>query len=225
MITFKQYLLEMADVIVAPERWLVSVSGEQDIERSQRSGGKYRKPDSPFINKYLEREDVDASYTAGGKYYDIHSGEILNGKMYERGYVDTFKGPKLNVENEIDGNVKATGKKVYINLLNPRNFRWAWVDEENKKKNIRLKTRKGEGVWISPHPIVSIESGNDHVYAMRVEFKNPVMLKNYPEMTKKEPRLRPTSFGSVNLSSSIYGECYIYSGKKKHPVYELVEIA
>ncbi len=214
----------MADVLVAPERWLVSVDDKQKEERLKRSGGKYRQPESPFIQKYLQRSDVDPSYLAGGKYFDVQSGEILNGKTYEKGYVDTHKGPKLNVENEVEGNVKATGPKVYVNLLNPKNFRWAWVDEVNKQKNIRLKTRKGEGVLISPFPIVSIESGKDHVYAMRVEFKNPVMLKNYPELTKKEPRLRPTSFGSINVSSGVYGQCYIYSGKKTHPVYELVEI-
>jgi hypothetical protein len=221
--TFKEYVLEMADILVAPERLLVSVSGEQDVERSKRRGGKYRKSDSPFINKYLERPDVDSSYSMGGKYFDVKTGEVLNGKIYEKGYVDTSNGPKMNVENEMEGGIESTGKKVLVNLLNPKNFPWLWVDNKNQSKNIKRMTKKGEGKPISSIPIVSIESGKHHVYAVRVEFKNPVVLKNYPD--GGEPRLRPTSFGSIQLSNEIYGECYIYSGKKKHPVYSLVEIS
>lgn len=222
MKTFKEYILEMADVLVAPERWLVSVENEQDIERMERKGGRYKEPESPFIKNYLQKQEVDSSYLAGGKYFDMETGEVLNGKVYEKGYVDTNNSPKLNVENEMEEYIQPKGKKVFVNLLNPKIFRWKWVDEENEKKNIRMKTKKGEGVSISPHPIISIETDKQHLYAMRVEFKNPLILKNY--VNGGEPRLRPTSFGSLNVSSAVHGNCYIYSGKKTHPVYELVEI-
>jgi hypothetical protein len=219
----KEYILEMADVLVAPERWLVSVKNEQDVQRMERKGGRHKEPESPFIKNYLQRSDVDSSYLAGGKYFDIETGEVLNGKMYEKGYVDTNKGPKLNVENEMEEDFPSKkGSMVMVNLLNPKIFRWKWVDEENEKKNIRMKTRKGEGVLIAPQPIISIEKAKTHIYATRVEFKNPLILKNY--VNGGEPRLRPTSFGSLNVSNTLHGKCYIYSGKKIHPVYELVEI-
>lgn len=223
-IFFQKIFSEMANILVAPERWLVSVSDTHDIERKERVGGKYRKSDSDFINKFLERPDIDSSYTAGGKYFDVKSGEILNGKVFETGYIDTLNGPKMNVENEITGELKPVGNKILVNLLNPKIFSWRWTDDENIFKNIKRKTKKGEGTIVSSVPIISVEnSGKNkmHVYAVKVQFKNPVVLQNYPN--KGEPRLRPTTYGSIRLGNE-YGRLYINSSKQEHIVYDLVEI-
>lgn len=218
---FQKIFSEMANILVAPERWLVSVSDTHDSERKERVGGKYREPESDFINKFLKRPDIDSSYTAGGKYFDVKSGEILNGKVFETGYIDTSNGPKMNVENEIIEEFKPVGRKILVNLLNPKNFPWKWVDKKNKSKNINRIIKKGEGKPMSSIPIISVESGKIHVYAIRVEFKNPVVLKNYPD--RGEPRLRPTTYGSVKLGNE-YGRFFIYSSDKEHIVYDLIAI-
>jgi len=218
---FQKIFSEMANILVAPERWLVSVSDDQDIERKGRVGGKYKKSENTFINNFLERPDIDSSYKAGGKYFDVKSGEILNEKIFENGYIDTSNGPKMNVENEITGEYTPVGKKVLVNLLTPKNFPWKWVDEKNESKNINRIIKKGEGKPISSIPIISVESGKIHVYAIRVEFKNPVVLKNYPD--RGEPRLRPTTYGSVKLGNE-YGRFFIYSSDKEHIVYDLIVI-
>lgn len=113
------------------------------------------------------------------------------------------------------------------------------TDESTKRVKgkgiVRTNLFKQEGGWkwnkapegISPDydpkfPVVSVEKGKNHFYALEAEYPEGVEMSRYPDKDS-EPRLRPTKYkGEVELGKKV-GEIRTNSGKI-HPVYDKLKI-
>ena len=106
----------------------------------------------------------------------------------------------------VDELPESTGKTIKANLFKKR-AGWKW-------------TKTPEGYSKEPasdFPLISLETGNKHFYALKTDFETPVELKRFK--SKTEPRLRPTTKGTLE-KGKVVGEISVRG--KKHPVYEKI---
>lgn len=184
----------MPSVAVVPERF----TGKAEDERR----GRYVAPPS-FFQKF----DIE-EYEKGGKFFDLETGEEITDKIYQTGTIDvTGKSPKLVSDQSSEDLGKG---KTYKTNLFKKSAGWEWISDNPP-----------EVASIGKNPVlISVEGGNEHKYALKVDFNNGVQLKRYADKPS-EPRLRPTGKGDLNLGNVI-GKIDIRG--KQHPVYDSITI-
>ena len=155
-------------------------------------------------------------YKKGGVYVDARDKSTpMNSYVASSGkiFIDLKSGlPKMGVsENEVEpvigqrASKGVEGTKIIRSNLFKMNKGWSWKQaSKGLKENVKT--------------IVSVETGNSHIYTLGFESTTPLELKNYGDKPS-EPRLRPTTAGSIFLGTQV-GEIEVRG--KTHPVFEQV---
>ena len=163
-----------------------------------------------FQNLFISPRLSYKKSTELSRVQDKETGEI------KRGYVQNKAQSSGNVyeekaltDDDLRQNYKTnTGEKkapskAQINLLQPEKF----------------KIRVGESFGTLDHPIVTVEQGPKHFYSFDMQVVGPVIMQKIKKDV--QPNLRPSTIGKIKLGD-IVGEIQI--GKKKHPIYNKIEI-
>lgn len=188
----------MPSVAVVPERF----TGKPEDDRR----GRYVAPPA-----FFQQFDI-GEYERGGKFFDIQTGEDVTDKVYATGTIDvTGKSPSL--VSDVQTEQLGEGKTWKTNLFK-KSAGWNWISENPPEVASIGKKEKPDPV------LVSVESGKDHFYALKVDFPAGVKLQRYSEKPS-EPRLRPTSKGEIQFGNEV-GR--IKTAKKEHPVYDTITI-
>ena len=136
-----------------------------------------------------------------------------------------YEGASLSVSDmkkNYKDNTGTDGKEIRTNLLQPEKF--------------KILDESGEGRFLD-HPIVTVQpmSGKrPHFYTLDMQFTGPVTMDRSLTKIKRtnkktgeikeevpQPNLRPYTVGDVKLGDKI-GEITV--GKKKHPLYNYIEV-
>jgi len=136
-----------------------------------------------------------------------------------------YEGASLSVadmKKNYKDNTGTDGKEIRTNLLQPEKF--------------KILDNSGEGRFLD-HPIVTVQpmSGKrPHFYTLDMQFTGPVTMDRSLTKIKRtnkktgeikeevpQPNLRPYTVGDVKLGDKI-GEITV--GKKKHPLYNYIEV-
>lgn len=175
----------------------------------------------PAPQRFFDPEDKDfkpflgdMGEQPGGRYIELGAEprKEITGEFPEKAFIGvTPQGkPVMEVSQDLlEGETRTDGRKIKTNLFKKK-AGWKW-------------TQVPEGFDPEPDgsfPIVSVEDGKQHYYALQTEFPEGVELTRY-ETKKSEPRLRPTKKGNVHLGKKV-GEISVRG--KKHPVYDKIEV-
>ena len=206
-----EVLLFDFDDVVTSTKASTKVVSEDDVTRSvmpapQRFFDPEDKDFKPFLG--------DMGEQAGGRYLEMGGGppRDITGEYPAQAVIGvTPEGKPIMKVSEalLDGEVRTDGRKIKTNLFKKK-AGWKW-------------TKVPEGFDPDPpsnFPLVSVEDGKQHYYALRTEFPEGVELSRY-ERSKTEPRLRPTKKGNVHLGEKV-GEITVRG--KKHPVYDQIKV-
>ena len=204
-------LLFAFDDVVSSAKAAAKTVKEEDVTRSvmpapQRFFDPEDKDFKPFLG--------DMGEQAGGRYLEMGGGppRDITGEYPAQAVIGvTPEGKPIMQVSEalLDGEVRTDGRKIKTNLFKKK-AGWKW-------------TQVPEGFDPDPpsnFPLVSVEDGKQHYYALRTEFPEGVELSRY-EKSKTEPRLRPTKKGNVHLGTKV-GEITVRG--KKHPVYDQIKV-
>lgn len=158
--------------------------------------------------KHKEHRPGLGDFAKGGKYLHMPAKADVTGETVTFGFIDVTNPtrPDFKVSQaQKEPATKADGRLVKTNLFKQK-AGWKWVSEDLFTN--QLKT------------IVSVESGSAHLYALRVNFNSGVTLARYANASS-EPRLRPTTYGSVTVGREI-GRISIRG--REHVVYDKIEV-
>ena len=188
-------------VLPLPERFLLGyeeATGKSVSEKDKQS--------------FLYKLGRKFKYQPGGVFVDMKQFKAVNNftGTSARISVDPETGkPSLSVSDNVSETdvTKGKGKIIRVNLFK-KSAGWKWTAnfDGNTYENL--------------DKIVSVKVGSKHIYTLNFDGAVPVTLKSYPK-EPSEPRLKPTTRGSVHLGP-IIGE--ITRNNITNPVYSTVTV-
>jgi len=163
-----------------------------------------------FQNLFISPRLSYKKSTELSRVQDKETGEIKRGPVQNKAQSSgNVYEEKALTDDDLRQNYKTnTGEKkapakAQINLLQPEKF----------------KIRVGESFGTLDHPIVTVEQGPKHFYSFDMQVVGPVIMQKIKKDV--QPNLRPSTIGKIKLGD-VVGEIQI--GKKKHPIYNKIEI-
>jgi hypothetical protein len=193
-------------VMPLPERYLLGYE--------EATGKSVSEKDK---NSHFYKVGRNFKYQPGGVFVDLKK---LKAQEYQdlndftgtsaRISIDPETGrPSLTISDNISETdvTKGKGKIIRVNLFK-KSAGWKWTAnfDGNTYENL--------------DKIVSVKVGSKHIYTLNFDGAVPVTLKSYPK-EPSEPRLKPTTRGSVHLGP-IIGE--ITRNNITNPVYSTVTV-
>tara|TARA_R100000951_G_C2625835_1_gene175952 strand:- start:418 stop:1266 length:849 start_codon:yes stop_codon:yes gene_type:complete len=189
----------------------LSKEGRAVMPAPQRMLDPESKAYKPFLSEF--------EYTPGGRYVEMGATKQDVTGQYPKSAVIKIEPDgkaKMLVSGETRDTDESTkrvkGKGIVRTNLFKQEGGWKWK-----------KAPKGISPDYDPKfPVVSVEKGRNHFYALEAEYPEGVEMSRYPDKDS-EPRLRPTKYkGEVELGKKV-GEIRTNSGKI-HPVYDKLKI-
>lgn len=174
-------------VAPAPNRWFL------EPEKNERMQG--------LVERVLQASGIPREQFTSGAFADPRTGEILDGRIFASGVVDSFDGrrPFMAVEQGIP--VASDGPLLDSNLVRRKGL---WSSDELDQPFIA--TLEGPG--------------GKHFYGRGIDYQVPVLLRN--NLGQKNPTLRPRARGSIYGVGDQY-QVWTNAGKE-HAVYDLLRV-
>lgn len=163
----------------------------------------------PAPQRWLDPSHKDhrpglADYAKGGRYLAMPNKDDLTGEQVRSAFIDVASGrPIFKV---VRGQALETEGPIVRTNLFKKSAGWRW---EGREENVA-----------ETDTLVSVETRGKHLYSLRTEFPDGVILARYPD-SKSEPRLRPTSRGVATTGKEI-GSIVVRG--VSHPVYDKITI-
>lgn len=189
----------------------LSEKGRSVMPAPQRMFDAESKAYKPFLSEF--------DYTPGGRYVAMgETKQDITGQFPKSAVIKIEPDGKAKMlvsqettESDQPGKRVKGKSQVKTNLFKQEGG-WKW-------------DKAPEGIDPTPNPkfpVVSVEKGGKHYYAMQTEYPEGVEMSRYPDKDS-EPRLRPTKYkGEVELGKQV-GSLRTNSGKI-HPVYDKLKI-
>ena len=201
--------------------------------KAEKTGSNPSQEPSPFDKRFNIGE-----FDQGGYFFDVETGENLNGKTFSSMSISTKTGrPATEYGDSIaqqEGRPKDIGNIVKVNMIDGRPGRYGnkfdWIPYPYQaREGLTAESLKEKYPWLISIEQTGIkkkhnrnypDSPTDHAFALEVENMVPTTMATYPKGSN--PRGRPTAYGNVVLGKPM--GVMQFKGGKKHYVYDKVTI-
>lgn len=178
---------DFVPVSPVPNRWFL------EPESNQRVQG--------LVQRVLDKTGLDRQAFHSGAFVDPMTGEILDGRIFASGAVNSFDGRKPAMVVSGGTPVASQGPLFDANLVRRKGL---WTSEDIEQPFIATVENSGAG----------------HFYGKGIDYQVPVLLNN--NMGGRNPTLRPRARGSLYGTGNV--GLMTTSQGKTHPVYDLLRV-
>lgn len=173
-------------VAPAPNRWFL------DPEENEQYQG--------LVERIIQASGLPREHFTSGAFSDPRTGEILDGRIFASGVVNSFDGRKPFMAVEPGVPVASDGSLLDANLVRRKGL---WSSDE-----------------LDQPFIATVEGGGQHYYGKGIDYQVPVLLRN--NLGRKNPTLRPRARGSIYGVGDQY-RMQTNSGKE-HMVHDMLRV-